>query len=580
MLSPSPKPNEAKQSGKPYLSARAAELKQKLMQSRLQAASAQPADMSSSEGVPGQCKQQKQPISDGAEPVQTKTSALDQAQSIPGLSQGTSQSKKPSNLNAPDQLNGNDKVQGSPDIYEKLMEKLSSPTPSKTTGKDANDITMTVNEVGRDIKAPPGTNAHAAAKANEKPDNRARSKAQRGGDSTARKETPASRSGTKSPVVPKEKASTLSSTEEGEITSKPPAPTRKIPVQESTPKPASRKTTPPTRLARPSLCQNKEKKTRVTPALLIHPRPSPTASADMAVEVHLTPARADKATTTPPGGAYMAPPPPFPHHVYARPGREQRPHPTSPVASLPIEDRDWEIQSFDFRDRDLRDWLRLTGWDSRGFRLGELARLRRQEQIDRESAELKAEGEREKARLKEEFAEGSKASHPSGARPRPLLLPPAPPRRGIKRERGEESDGDADGDSSAKYYRTNRSHRGSRAGYHGYHHRGRENSRQRQAREDRQRSDRFSPSRDFADSPPSQSHPQRHPRQRFLSPVGHPLPRDEFDAQRAIDRYVTRDRQPPRHHSPRPSSSTPWGRGHKSSCFHESEYGRLSGPPN
>lgn len=117
--------------------------------------------------------------------------------------------------------------------------------------------------------------------------------------------------------------------------------------------------------------------------------------------------------------------------------------------------------------------------------------MRRQEQIDRESAELKAEGEREKARLKRGFAEGSRAGHA-----------PAPPRRadglepagysmlgpyavtgGIKRERGEESDGGADGRSPAKYPRTNSSHNGSRAGYQGYHDDVREDSRQRQAQE-------------------------------------------------------------------------------------------------
>lgn len=97
---------------------------------------------------------------------------------------------------------------------------------------------------------------------------------------------------------------------------------------------------------------------------------------------------------------------------------------------------------------------------------------------------------------------------------------------------------------------------------------------------DRRRSDRVSSSHGFPDSPPPRPLTKRHPRQRFPSPAGHPLPRDEFVAQRAIDRYVTRDRLPPRHHSPRTSSSPPYGRGYKSSRFHESEYGRLSGPPN
>lgn len=542
-------------------------------------------------------------------------------------------------MNASDQLTANDKVQGSPDLYEKLMEKLSSPTPPETTGKDATDAAMTVNEVGRDMKAPPGTNDHAAAKVQKKTNNCARSKVHGEDDSTARKETPAPHSGTKSKAAPTEKASTLSSAEEGEIKTKPSAPTRRIPVQESTPQTASsRKKTPPTRNptattivptepraernvfktleAKLPVPKRKEAQGDAAPA-------RPSASRSDGKRGHGRQGRQgdDKHKTR---EVHKAPPPPSSsHNVYVRPSREKRPLPATPAAPRPIEDRSRDVQSSDFQDLpDLRDWLYLTGWDNPGYRQGELSRMRRQEQIDIESAELKAEGEREKARLKEEFAEGSKAGqHPSGiAGPRPLLLPPKPPKpaehsmlgqytvtSGIKRERGEESDGDAYGGEAAKYYRTNRHHRGSRAGF--YHHGGREDSsRQQQAREgkprlafppisssfptanllsppDRRRSDIFSPSRGFPDSPPSQSRPPRYLRQHFRSPAGHPLPRDEFDdAQRETDRYVTtRDRlpppPPPRHRSPRPGSSPPRGRGsNNSSRFRESDYGRLSGP--
>lgn len=538
MSSPSPQPTEAKQSDQPDWTARLAELKLELERRRrerlrLQAATAQPADTNSSEDVSGQRKQQKQPTSDGVEAVQTKAPTLAQAQSIAGLShqmpddrdthQGTSKSKIPSDLNVSSQLNANDKVQGSEKITEKLMEKLPSSTQSKTTGKDANDAAMTVNEVGRDIKAPEGTDGHEAAKVQKKTDNCARSKAQQGDDSTAREETLALRSGAKSKVDPKEKASTLSSTEEGEIKSKPSAPTRRIPVQESTPKPASRKKTPPThaltattivptepraernvfrsREAKP-VPKDREAKGDTDPARPSAPR-SDGKRAHGRRSLHARQGRQDDDDKHIAWEALKARPLPFPHHVYARPSREQRPRLASPTASRPIEDRGREVQSSDFQDPDLRDWLYLTGWDSREYRQGQLARLRRQDQIDRESAELKAEGEREKARLKEEFVEGSKASHPSGAAPRPLLPPPALPRRaedfepaeysmlgrypvttgGIKRERGEDSDGDADGGFSAKYHRTNRNHRGSRAGYQGYHHRDREDSGKWQALE-------------------------------------------------------------------------------------------------
>lgn len=401
MSSTSTQPTKAKQSDKPYLSARAAELKeqiqQQLKQRRVQAASVHPADMSSSEGLPGQCKQQKQPDSDEIEPVQTKESALAQAQSIPGLShqtpddrdthEGTSQSKIPPDLNAPDQVDANDKVQGSPDIYEKLMEKLSSPTRSKTTGKDANAHAMTTNEVGRDIDAPSGTNAHAAAISQEKPDNRARDKAQRGDDGTAIEEAPASLGDTKSTVVPKEKASTavtkeksstLSSTEEGEIKSSPP--TRRIPVQESTPQPAAsrNKRTPPIRAptattivptepraernassrsreTKPPVQKNKEEaKGDTIPARPSASRPDGKRGHGRRASHHARQGRQcdDNNHTT--RELHKAPPPPssFPHHVYVRPGREQHPRSSSPAAPRPIEYRERELESVDFRDRD------------------------------------------------------------------------------------------------------------------------------------------------------------------------------------------------------------------------------------
>lgn len=401
MSSTSLNPIEAKQSDKPYLSARAAELKeqiqQQLKQRRVQAASVQPADMSSSEGLPGQCKQQKQPDSDEIEPVQTKESALAQAQSIPGLShqtpddrdthEGTSQSKIPPDLNAPDQVDANDKVQGSPDIYEKLMEKLSSPTRSKTTGKDANGAAMTTNEVGRDIDAPSSTNAHAAATSQEKPDNRARDKAQRGDDGTAIKEAPASLSDTKSTVVPKEKASTavtkeksstLSSTEEGEIKSSPP--TRRIPVQESTPQPASsrNKRTPPIRAAtattivptEPRAERNASSRSRETkppvpklkeeakgdtvPARPSASRPDGKRGHGRRASHHARQGRQGDDNNHTTREPHKAPPPPssFPHHVYVRPGREQHPRSSSPAAPRPIEYRERELESVDFRDRD------------------------------------------------------------------------------------------------------------------------------------------------------------------------------------------------------------------------------------
>ncbi|KAK7719368.1 hypothetical protein SLS63_010117 [Diaporthe eres] len=634
MSSPSAQPTEAKQSNQPDWTARLAELKLELERRRrervrLQAATAQPADMNSSEDMSGQRKQQKQPTSDGVEAVQTKTSTLAQAQSIPGLShqmpndrdthKGTSKSKISSDLNAPGQLNANYKVHGSGKITEKLMEKLPSSTPSKTTGKDANDAAMTVNEVGPNLKAPPGTEVHAPAKIQKKTDNCARGKAQQGADSTASEEALASRIGTKSKVDPKEKSSTLSATEEGEIESKPSAPARRIPVQESTPQPASRKRTPPTRAptattivpTEPRAERNSSRSSEAKPVAKYREAQGDTAPAHPSASrsdnkhrhgrrsLHDRQGRQEEDDNHITWKAHKAAPPPFPHHVYARPSREQRPRSPSPAASRPIEHHGQEVQSFDFQDPDLRDWLRLTGWDSYRYRQGELARLRRQEEIDRESRELKEQGEREKAWLKEGFAEGSKANHPSGAGPRPLLLPPAPSQRaedvkpaeysmlgpytvtgGIKRERGEESDGDVDGGFSTKYYRTNRNHRGSRASYHGYHHRGREDLREWQTREDRRRSGRLSPPRGFPDSPPPRSLTKRHPRQRFPSPAGHPLPRDEFDAQRAIDRYVTRDRPPPRHRSPRTSSSPPYGRGYKPSRFHDSEYRRRGGPPN
>lgn len=519
MSTSSSQPSKAEQSDKPDSTAILAALKHRVIQSRQQRARAKLEDVTSTD-VPGQSQQQNQPASDGLGPVQTKTSTFAQSQSIPGPSHqmsddrgtqvGTSQPKKPSNLNAPDHMNANDSVQTPQDITESLMEHLLSSIPSETAGKDTNDAMTAANEARSDVNTPSGTNGHEATKVQEKIDHVAPSRTQRGDDSTARKGTQS----TKSTVVPKEKSNTQSSIEEGEITGKPQAPTCRIPVKESTPRPTSCKKIPSTRVptatsivptetgAERHLSKSLEatraprhREARADTA----PANSSTSRSDRKHEhgrVSL-PARQgrqneDNHITW---EAYKAPPPSS-HRVYARPSRELPHRPASPVTPRPTKARDWEMQRSDYQDPDLRDWLRFTGWNNPDFRKRELARLRRLEEIEHESAQLRKQGEREKARLKEECGEASQTNRIGDTAPRP------PTRRaeyaepagygmlgrytvtsGVKRERGEDSDGDADGSFSAKYHRTNHNYRGSRAGYHGYHHRAREDSREWPARE-------------------------------------------------------------------------------------------------
>lgn len=538
MSNPSPQPSEEKQTDKNDCNDRAAtlkhQLKNKLMQRRLQPPSVQPEDMSSSKDATGQSQQQKQPMSDRVGPIQTKTATAAQAQPIPGLSyqvpedkcarKGASQSKQPSVAITADQLNTNESIQSSGDITGRLMEMLSSQMPSKAADKDSSDALVGANEVGRDVNALSDANGHAAAKVEEEIDNDDRSKIQRGDDSTANKETDASCNSTKSTAVAKKKPNAQSSTEEGKITGKPSAPLHRIPVKELTRQPASHKKTPPSRVStvnsivptEPHAKRHMSRSLEVTPA----PRHTSRGCQDDAVSgaqssasrsngkqgqglasLPARPGRLDHSHHMTREN-HKEPPPPA-RHAYARSSREQRPHSSSPMASWPVGLSDWEVQRFACRDPDLRDWLHLTGWYHTEYRKHELDRLRRREEIEHESAELRKEGELEKARLKDECREPySEARYLSDAGPRPLLPPPASPRprrvddvesagyrmlgrytvtAGTKRERSEESDDDdADGGSSAKYYRTNRNYRGSRAGHlgsHHSHHRGREVSR-------------------------------------------------------------------------------------------------------
>lgn len=526
MTSSSSQPSKAEQSQKTDRTAELAALRERVIQNRQQRASAKLEGVTSSNNTPGRFQQQNQPASDGLGPVQTETSILPQAQSIPGLShqmpdertphEGHSQLKKPTGLDAPDHLNANDSEQSPGDITGSLMEHILSLVPSETAGKDTNDAMKAAYEVRPDVNTSSGTNGHAAAKVQDKTDHIAPSRALRGNDSTASKETHS----TKSTVAPKEKSDTQSSIEEGEINSRP-TPKGRIPVTESTSRAASCRKNPPTRAPTATSLVPTE------PGAELHvPRSLEATRAPKHREARADTASANSSTSRPDRKhehgraslparqgrqkddthitweAYKAAPPPSSHNVYARPSRELPPRPASPVTPRPTEARDWETQRFDSQDPDLRDWLRFTGWNNPDFRKRELARLRRLEEIEHESAELRKQGEREKARLREECGEASQASHISDAGPRPPPLPPAPPRRaedaepagyrmlgryavtsGMKRERGEDSDGDADGEFSAKYHRNNRNYRGSRASYHGYHHRAREDSREWPARE-------------------------------------------------------------------------------------------------
>lgn len=691
MSSPFPSPDEAKKSGQECPIAKAARLKQRLMQQRRRPTeSEQPEDMSSSQDAPGQLQQQvqqEQPTSDGLGPTQTETITAAGAQFIPGLSyqppddRGTHDDalhlKEPSALNSPDQPNANDSVKTCTAITEKLMDKISSSTQSKTAGKDTNDALRAVSEVRREINAPSAANNHAAAKVQEKRADGARSKVHRGDDSADTKATHASLSSNKSSSAPKRRSNTQSSIEDGEITSKPSAPRRKIPVQEPPLQPASPKKTTPARAsavasvapAEPRAERPLPRSLEATPASKCRGNKGEAApvhsSASRFVSKHETGRTSLSARPGKPGHdsrttweTYKEPPPPPAHPMYARTSREQRPRSVSPVASWPTQGSDWEVQRFASQHPDLRDWLELTGWNNPEFRTRHLGRLRRLNEIQRESDELKRQGEREKARLSEFGEPTGRASRLSDSGPQPQPQPPAPPRQandfepaehrmigryagtaGIKRERGEDSDSDGDGGFSAKYHRTGRNHRGSRAGYHGSHrshHRGRQDPRHWQDRgnqtclppvsfllsqyhrspkglptdclhilykvasilrdlrttlaphvrkhsfvplltcsaPDRPRSGRLSPPRALLETPAPRPVPKYNPRQRFPNPAGHSLPRDDFNAEHAIDRYVTRDQPPRRCRSPRSSSPPPHGRGYKPTRFHRSEYGR------
>lgn len=491
MSKPSPQPTEVKGTDKTDWVAVAAKLKQQLMQRRRQSESARPDDMGSSTDEPGH------------EPpaVQTRDTTIAGAQSIPGQSyqlpddRGTdteaSQVNKPSALLiTPDKSSADGSIQSTPSITQRLMETLRSP-------KESQNIVKEVNYTRGDIDAPPSANDHTSAKVEEKPDDGARGRVQRGDSGNSRKEAHATRSSAKSTVVPKDKPNTRSSAEEGEITGEPSAPLRRIPVHEATRQPVSCKKTLPTRVSTVTSIAptDQHAKRRASGSLKATPDPKHRVQAAAGAGTPSSTSRsggrqAYKSSSPPP-----PPPPPSAHHVYTRPSREQRPRSASPLASRLIEDREREVQSVDFRDPDLRDWLRLTGWYEPGFRERELARLRRLEEIEHEKAELRKQGEHDKAELKSELGE------PASETRHPLLMPLAPPRRtedveppehgmlgrypvttGIKRERGEDSDGDADDGFPTKYHRTNHISRGSRARYHGYHS-GREDSRHWQDRE-------------------------------------------------------------------------------------------------
>lgn len=509
MPKPSPQPTEVKGTVKIDWVAVAAEKKQKLMESRRQNQSVRTGDMSSSEHAPGRNRQQEQPNSDRHESFKARNTTVAGAQSIPDQSRqlpddgGThgeaSQSNKPStSLNTPDKPSTNDSTQSTPCITRTLMESLRD-----------------VNDAKRDSDAPSSANDHKAAKVEEKPDNGARDKVQRGDNSTSRKEAQASHGRAKSTVVLKDKPNAQSAAEEGEITGEPSAALRKIPVHESTRQPASRKT-PPTRVSTLTSIATTDQhaKNRVSGTLKATPESKHTGPAGAG---YGAPSSASRSGGRHEQGrarhgrqdydaqitweAYK--PPPSAHHTYTRPSREKRPRSASPLARRPIEEREWETPGIDPRDPDLQEWLRLTGWYKPDwFRQEELFRMRRMEEIELERIRLRKQGERDRAEVQGELGEpASEARYQSDAGHRPFPMPLAPPRHtedaeppehgmlgrypvmtGTKRERGEENDGDAEG-SFSKYPRISRNIRGSRAGYNGYHHSGREDSRHWQDRE-------------------------------------------------------------------------------------------------
>lgn len=529
---------------------------------RMLTATAQPENMSFSQDAPGHCHQEKQPLLDQAGPVQTKTTAVGQAQSIPGLShklpddretlKETSQLQKASILNAAEQSPPNGNTQSPAAFTGKLMEKLRPSTPSKTVGNDMTDALLVVNEVPRVVNVPSGTNGRTALKVQEKTNTGTHNKTQQGDDSTARTEELAPRSSTKVMVVSEDGSNLEFLTKESKKITTPSAPLHKDPVQEPTPQPASRKGTSPTRVSTgTSIVPAKTRaRGRLSGPLEFTPsskhgraqgdKTSARSSASRSegrnghrrVSSSVRERRTDRADHMT-WEAYKASP--LHNLAYPGAGREQRHRSASPVAPWLIDDEDREVERLTSRYPDLRDWLELTGWHVANYRERQLDRLRRMADIERTKVQLEEEFDREKARLKEY---GEPAS--------------------LKRRRIEESD-DKDG-GPPKYYRTNRDQRGSRSGSHGSrgtHHCGREEG------------GRSPPHRDFSESLAPRYLSQRDPREPYRpsSAAGHTMRGKDFDAERDTDRHMTRDRLPSHHLSPRFGSSPHRFRGY----FHKPE---------
>ncbi|KAH8774712.1 hypothetical protein F5883DRAFT_712218 [Diaporthe sp. PMI_573] len=576
MSNPSPQPIEAKPSDKVFWENRAAQLKQRLMERRIPTAVAQPVNTSSSQRAPEESQREKQPSSGQAGPIQTKTTVA-QSQSDPSLShklpddkgtlKETSQLKKPSTFSPAEQSTPIGSAQSSTAMIEKLMEKPSTSTPSKTAGNDTSDVPMVVNEVRCNANAPSVTNGRAAITVQEKTDASAYSEAQQGDNSTDKKEKRASRSSTEGMAVPDDESKHKSSIEDGEITTKPSAPLDKNPVQEPTPQHASRKKASPTRVSTgTSIVPIKTRaERRVSGPLEATP-----ASKHRGPQGNTAPARSSVSRPQGRNGHRRASSPvrhrrtdrndnmtwetykvsPLDHHAHPRAGREQRHRSKSPVAMWQTDgDGDREVKRLASRYPELRDWLEYTGWHFIDYRMSQLDRLRRMADNERENSQLRKEVEREKARLKEYREPASKVKYLSDAGSRPMPFPLAPTQQagdverpkyrklgpysvtdGFKRKRSEESDDDRDGSYSPNYYQ----HR---------------------------QGGRSPPSRGLPESSAPRSLPQRNPRAPFRSssPAGYPLPRNDFDAGRATDCYMTRDILPIL------GSSPPQIRGH----FHE-----------
>lgn len=523
MSSHSLQSSETKQSDNVDWSARAATLKQQLMERRQQAASAQSQNMNFSQHESsGQCQQRKQPVSGGVEPVEPTTTA--QGQTNPSSSNGfpdvldaqneASRSRELPKMAEGDESGTHDSIQRSQAIAQKLTERLSLRGPSTLMGKEKGDKMAAVKEIEITSNMPSGANDHTGAKVQEKFADGDNSKIQPRDGYTA-EDTNASRSGTRTALAPREKSKMRSTTEDGEITRKHSPPLHKIPVQEPMTQPATRKKTPPTRASTvTSIVPTEPRAERyVSRSANATPAPKQRGFRGDTAAGHLSAPRSDNKhvhgrrslpdrprvnmpehDNTMTWEAYKAAPA---RHIYAKLSREPRPHPVSSAAARPTrDDSDWEVERFAFEHPDLRDWLHYTGWNSSTFRRHELSRLRRMEEIECERYELMQEHERETAELNGAGEPASKARRLIDTGPRPLSLGPEPPRRvedvqpaeyrmlgrytvtaGIKRERGEESDGDRDYGSSAKFYRTDHNYRGSRAGYHGSYDRGRDEPR-------------------------------------------------------------------------------------------------------